>query len=71
MSNKITIALLQHAAPPSEPRDSYLKRGEKMVRRAQSQGSRIIFTQEFFENSHCCHADVYGSVTQLFLDGAK
>jgi len=71
MSNKITIALLQHAAPPSEPRDSYLKSGEKMARRAQSQGSKIICIQEFSANSHCCHADVYGCATQFFLDGAK
>ena len=71
MSNKITIALLQHAAPPSEPRDSYLKRGEQLARRTQSQEFRIIFTQEFSTNSHCCHADVYDSVAQLVLGGAK
>ena len=71
MSNKIKIALLQHAAPPSEPSDSVLKRGEQIAGRVKSRVARVIYTQEFFANSHCCHADVYDSVTQLFLDGAE
>ena len=34
MSKKIQIALLQHAALASEPRDSILKRVERMARDA-------------------------------------
>jgi hypothetical protein len=71
MSNKINIALLQHAAPPSEPSDSVLKRGEQIARAAKSSGARIIRTQKLFAGSYFRPVDARGGVTQLFQDGVE
>ena len=38
------VALLQHAAPPSEPRASVLRRVEAMAREAKGKGARILCT---------------------------
>lgn len=71
MSNKIKIVLLQHAAPPSEPSDSVLKRGEQIAGEAKSSGARIIRTQKLFAGSYFRPVDARGGITQLFRDGAK
>ncbi|MCE9619129.1 MAG: carbon-nitrogen hydrolase [Planctomycetes bacterium] len=57
MPRKIPIALLQHAAPPSEPRDSVLKRVERMAREAKERGARIICTQELFAGPYFCQVE--------------
>jgi N-carbamoylputrescine amidase len=57
MSRKISIALLQHAAPPDEPRDSILKRVERMARQARERGARILCTQELFAGPYFCQQE--------------
>lgn len=54
---KTVIALLQHAAPPSEPREEVLKRVERMARDAKRQGARILCTQELFCGAYFCQVE--------------
>lgn len=57
MSKKIQIALLQHAAPSTESRDSILKRVERMARQAKERGAHIICTQELFTGPYFCQEE--------------
>jgi N-carbamoylputrescine amidase len=51
------VALLQHAAPPSEPRASVLQRVEAMARQAKERGARILCTQELFCGPYFCQVE--------------
>jgi len=52
-----TIALLQHAAPPTEPRAGVLARVERMAREAKDRGARILCTQELFCGPYFCQVE--------------
>jgi N-carbamoylputrescine amidase len=54
---KTVVALLQHAAPPNEPRASVLARVERMAREAASRGARILCTQELFCGPYFCQVE--------------
>ncbi len=78
MSTKIQIALLQHAASTSEPRDSILKRVDQMACEAKEEGfigeCDFACAQELrrgwaFHGD--CGLDTYAGLTQRILDGAE
>ena len=78
MSTKIQIALLQHAASTSEPRDSILKRVDQMAREATEEGfiGKCDFArmQELRRGGAFhgdCGLDTYAGLTQRILDGAE
>jgi len=48
MARKVTIGLLQHAAPPGASKESVITAVESMARDAASRGATIIATQELF-----------------------
>ena len=54
---KTVVALLQHAAPPHEPRASVLARVERMAREAHARGARILCTQELFCGPYFCQVE--------------
>ncbi len=54
---KTSIALLQHAAPPSEKRESVFARVERMAREAAARGARILCTQELFGGPYFCQVE--------------
>jgi hypothetical protein len=78
MSTKIQIALLQHAASMSEPRDSILKRVDQMAREATEE--RLIGECDFARVQELrrgwafhgdCGLDTYARLTQRILYGAE
>ena len=78
MSTKIQIALLQHAASKSEPRDSILKRVDQMACEAKEE--RFIGECDFACVQelrrgwafHCDRGlDTYAGLTQRILDGVE
>ena len=77
MSKKIQIAMLQHAAFVSEPRDSILKRVDQMAREAKEEGligkCEFACVQEMRRSWPCLGDrgfDAHDGLTQRFLDGA-
>ncbi len=53
----VKIALLQHASPPGESKDSILGRVQAMARDAKAKGAQIIATQELFVGSYFCQVE--------------
>ena len=78
MSTKIQIALLQHAASTSEPRDSILKRVDQMACEATEEGfigncdfARVQELRSGWASHGDYGLDTYAGLTQRILDGAE
>ena len=78
MSTKIQIVLSQHAASVSEPRDSIVKRVERIAREAKEKdliGECDFARVQELRRGWPFHGDrgldAHGGLTQRFLDGAE
>jgi N-carbamoylputrescine amidase len=56
-NRSVTIALLQHACPLDESKESILKRVAGMARAAAAQGAQVIATQELFVGPYFCQVE--------------